>query len=187
MKWSKKKRARLLLSTVLLMVIMEGVGPSALADSKTRKDADDAAGKLDVQSVQWKHSSGRLLIHHLTTYEAWTNDVFQKGSYIFFSFKMGDRRRQLFVSTSEDGTLFGQMTDPDTGRIVGFAKVWRPDERSLQVEFPRRFLGRSVSRYKWEVTTNFHEEGHPECGTQGSGVISCPDRVPDTGRLAHDL
>jgi hypothetical protein len=57
----------------------------------------------------------------------------------------------------------------------------------LKTEFPRSLLGKGVKAYRYFVQSDFHEDGHPDCGVSGSAVVVCRDRAPDSGSIRHEL
>lgn len=168
---------------LLLMV------PVALADRARVEDADDSPGSLDIRFVGHRHEN-RLLVHRIRTYEDWDMTVLQEGSYFYVMFHTdGDKKpdRLIFVAPAPDGTPFAQMKNPKNNRIVGYAKVWHPTDQVLQLEFPRRMLGKDVTKYRWKAESVFHQEGHPECGTSGDAISQCPDHAPQRGTVGHKL
>lgn len=184
-----RKVSRLPTLLVLLAVTATLFTGVANADFKRRTDGDDSSGMLDLRSASHAHRSG-LLVHSVETYEPWENEILVDGLTRFnflFSYR-GSPRRQLVVEVADDQqSLFAEMSDWRTGKIVGYAKVWRPDERSLRVEFPKRLLSRKLAKYRWSVSSGYHQSGPPPCGDAEGVSTACTDHVPDSGMILHDL
>lgn len=173
-------------AALAVALILVATTPAA-ADRKVRVDPDDSTGALDIAEVAHNHNRG-LLTHRLTTYERWETSVLEDGlSDIYFDFFVGDRYVYARVDVSPDGTLFGEMRNRDTERIIGFVKVWRPSKRKLRIEFPKRMLGRNVTSYRWSASTSFHRDGHETCGSGPHIIIACIDYAPSRGYIRHSL
>ena len=56
------------------------------------------------------------------------------------------------MGVSPDGTLYGEVLRWNGETILGYVKAWRPDDRTLQIEFPIRTLRRGLDRYSWDVS-----------------------------------
>lgn len=181
------RRAVLATATVLGLLVV--AVPAALADNVTRSDPDDSTGGLDIASIAHSHSEG-VLVHRFSTYEAWDTAVLQDGlSYAKFNFFIDQRYITATVDVEDDGTLYAEIRNFRTQRIIGFAKVWRPDERSLRIEFPKRVLGRGVTSYRWSALTSFHQQGHESCDSDSetTTVVACGDPAPTRGFITHRL
>ena len=169
----------------------------ALADVVTRHDGEAADnGPLDIKVVSHGHRDGGL-IHTLTTYEPWRNRALRhSSSWIALMFdrrsgSFGDER-YLRIEYSQDKGLHARMTTFGThgpGEFIGRVDVWRPTRRSLRVRFPRRYLGRNVSRYEWRATTSFEDRAtcrsSPDSADQGGCIDSAPGR--NQTAIEHDL
>jgi hypothetical protein len=46
--------------------------------------------------------------------------------------------------------------------LLGYARVWRDDDRSITFAFPRRWLGSDVDGYSWSVLSDSNQEGCQE-------------------------
>lgn len=161
------------------------------AGTATREDGNDSPGLLDVQRVVHGHAGDGILLHRFKTFEKWDWSIFENETFADFSFFVnGGRRvdRTLTVTTSPDGTPYAEMYDRD-GDTVGYARVWKPTPRSLQVEFHRSLLGKNVDSYRWKLLTTFHEDDHEKCGTSGNAIKLCPDAAPNRGKgkIRHRL
>lgn len=178
--------AAIVLATLVALVPANGVN----ADEQTREDPGaEAPGPLDIRSIGHSHEDRGLLVHSATTAESWSSSILQGGASTieWFFLVKGEVRRAGITKAAEDGTLYTEMIRWPTNRILGFAKTWKPDEQTIQVEFPRRLLGRGVEKYRWYVQTIFHQPDHPECGDAGGVRTKCYDRAPDRGSLGHSI
>ena len=183
-------KTRVVLASVAMsLVVLSSVGTS-LASPVVTPDPDDSPGKLDVSSVtQYRagtEAGARLrIIHSLTTYEPWDSNLLH-FNYIYFHFCTdgdGDGEKQAIVTwrggqKALDAWVSEPGTDREHSRTV---KVFRPDDASLAIKIPLKALGKRVHlhNYGWDVLTQFHEEGHPVCGTTDDMYWICGDRVPD--------
>lgn len=177
-----------MLVVLLVLGLLQG---TAFADTTTRTDGDDANGLLDLQSGTHTHlrraDSQRLLVHELRTHEAWREREWG-DSYVRVLFSTDDDptwERQLYVART-GGNFYAEMTSR-RGKIVGYAKVFRPNRRTLRMEFPKALLPTGTDSYKWFATSVFSEPSHPDCGTQGDVAVLCFDRLPNRGRITHHL
>lgn len=137
---------------------------SAVADTKVVEDADDTQGVFDIASVSHGHTE-RLLLHTMTMYEAWENAVLADDStYVTFTFYYGRGNfKFITVDVAPDGSLFAEIVRWDGETVVGYAKVWRPDDRTLQIEFPKRALQRGLNRYSWDAHAVYRGPAGSEC------------------------
>lgn len=71
------------------------------------------------------------------------------------------------------GTFFGCVQRFDE-KLVGTRLASRPDQHSVKVTIPKRWLGRNARVYRWRAATSFEEDGHPEC--------SPPENLPPERR-----
>lgn len=174
--------------------VILGVAPAAVADSDSVSDSEDL-GALDISMASHGHGiefSEPILVHTVTTYRDWDSDLLRNGSgSIRWLFDIDrDRRYELGlrVSATEDGSLYGELDHSGSGRLIGYAKVSRADNRSLTAEFPESLLKRllrknGVRAYEWSVSTEYTDPDDPECSTyQLSG--HCDDAA---GRVRHRI
>lgn len=145
-------------------------GP-AFAHTQTTLDGADSAGALDLVAARNKHQdSSKALILKLVTYESWQ----QLGGMTFVSFEFdknndGEPERCLDIgvdgtlqATMYKGTFSGCVLRADEQRI-GSRLATRPDEHSIKVAIPKRWLGRNSKSFRWRAATSFEEEGHADC------------------------
>jgi hypothetical protein len=164
----------------------------AQADHRSAMDLDDSPSALDISSIRHGHAYRGVLVHRIETYEPWDNALLE--SY-YNSFTLGlqygpnfRRFRYINIDAAPDGSLSGEINHPREGRVLGYAKVWRTDDRSFKVAFPQRILSKDLRVYKWTVASSFHDDQVAECSSDGEGhVISCADRAPDGRLIRHKL
>ena len=185
-----RKRFGLVLGVLLLF------GSPAAADTVARSDGEQTSGSLDIKAVSHGHRGTRLT-HTLRTYERWRNRALRDdSSWIALIF---DRRpdsldddRYLRIDYSKERGLYARMTTfgaHGPGSFIGRVDVRRLTQRSVKVRFPKRFLGRSVSRYEWRAITSFEDtqacRSSPDSASQGG----CLDYAPGRHRpgIEHDL
>lgn len=185
------------------------VGPVS-ADFVEISDADENASALDIKFAQHRHrrqDRGKsLLVHEVETYEAWDSSLLDTESVIaslIFHFDLDGAydapiralgfcgegfERTLEVDVAPDGSLFAEMRRTH-GPVYGYAKVWRPDNRTLRVSFPRRLLKRHLANYRWCVDTGYHDPSRiaDDCGASDDREVFCVDRAPDRRAKNHRL
>lgn len=166
-------------------------------DVKTRMDADDNPGRLDVRSAMHAHkvveaSGQRLLRHRIETYEGWRSRILDGGStsiHLFFNTDDDGRPERSLSIDRYEGALFAEMKDPfdDESPVFGYALVWRPNRSRIAVQFPVELLGPGVDSYRWYVQTNFNSPQHARCGDVGDVSVVCIDRAPSRRTVLHNL
>ncbi len=177
------------LSVILLMTVV--AVPSAWGDEASRRDRDEAGSqmKLDVARISHGHrrrERSRLLLHVVR----FQDDVESRDFYggfgglqLFFDVdadKAYERSLRFFLNP--DGSVTPVMQKPGP-RVVGFANWWRPDPRTVKIEFPRSLLGNRVRNYRWRVGTAQNEPCEPD-DPDGLQADGCFD---GTRSLTHDL
>lgn len=158
------------------------------ADGLSRDDPDDAGHQLDVAETSHGHlkvRGGRFLTHRISTFEAWENSVLEGSSLrIFFNLDRDpETERTLLVTLNEDGSLNAEMHG--NGKLRGYARAWRPDDRTVKVAFPPSLLRRGLEVYRWRVETV--GPGFPEQKCSPDPDQPCLDLVPDRGFIRHKL
>lgn len=125
-------------------------------------------------------------MHSVTTYKRWGRRLLRQFSKEFvLEFRFSGRRRTLYIDIARDKSMYGEMENPRTGEVVGYAKVFKVDRRTIQVDFPLRLLGRKVDRYQWRAISTYHDDDSRSCGVQGDVVLLCTDVAPNTSWLSH--
>ena len=177
----------------LLALLLGVVGTSAFADRVDRRDPDDTTGVLDVgliahghDKVHFRTSGGsytqKLLVHTITMRESWDNDLLRSGNKLWVYFNLdrdGKQERSLLIRANPDGSLYGEMFAGPTGGsyVRGYARIWRPDDRTLKLAFPAFLLDSKLDTYRWRVYTAYSDPADPTC--------PCEDFAPDLRYLRH--
>ena len=185
---------RLSIGFACAVMLLMGAAPG-LADSASLRDANDAFGRLDIESITQGHTTGakRMLMHRVETYGSWNKSSLRHdGSYIhlLFTTDKDNRPERALVVDVQGNRITAEMHSWSKGGIgdtvYGHARVARPNSRSVRVVFRRNMLGDDVTEYGWHVDSQFHQNGHPHCGTENHVVIVCPDSAPnDTHPYAY--
>jgi hypothetical protein len=187
-----RRTARLLGISLTAALMIGGV---AGADQKNMDDPNDAEGAMDIQSISHGHKRrqldevGRyqhLLVHRFETFDAW-EDIEVNRSIISFSF--GEKRewgRSLRIRMDRSGALYGEML-AGHDRLVGYARVTRPDDRSLRVIFPRSLLQKGATAYRWSVNIQPKLKSHPECVHDPNSDVVSNDCLDTAAFLVHEL
>lgn len=182
---------------LLALTLIAAVPTPVLANKKTVTDPDDVNGEIDIQAVSHGHGSNRTLVHRVEMFEEWlSSDLEPEESWIALLFDI-DRdnfndNRYLRIDYSEEEGLYADMyyqgiSGP--GEPIGEVRVSRPDERSVKVRFPKRFIKKRLKVYRWRAITSFEDDGEcssePDSGDQGG----CLDYVPPPKKpgILHDL
>jgi hypothetical protein len=162
------------------------------ADTAARADADDSAGMLDIAEVHHRHMKRGVLVHTITTYDAWDNSALEDPRnefYVFLQFGPQMRRfRSIVIDVASDGSLSGEIQHPTKDVLLGYVQVVRTSDRSFEVAIPKRAIARELPAYRWSAASNFHDSDVPECSDDGQGhVIECGDSAPNQGWIHHRL
>lgn len=97
--------------------------------------------------------------------------------------KNGDGNPERCLDIGRDGSLkaqmyrdsfFGCVIQADENKVGDGALANRPDEHSVKVTIPKRWLGRNSKVYRWRAATSFEEDGHADCAP--------PENVPPERR-----
>lgn len=174
--------------TMMLVVLM---GSSALADQKTVQDPRDEDQRMDPVEATHGHADNLddVLAHTVTAAALWEDgDLYELEVRIWLPnrTKQWDRRIVVASNRIDDETrssweaLFFDKRD----RIRGHANAWRPDERSLRIEFSRRLLPAKFDTYRWVVRAIVGCRSAEDGGLCGGPKL---DRVPDSGKVRHNL
>lgn len=165
----------------------------ARAEYSAFGDPHDVAGRLDVDWVAHGHlhtDAGRLLKHVVKMFRGWGKRQLrgpQSFINIFFNTD-GDTgfERRLNIDV-RDGRLRALMTKFRSGERVGIARHWHPTSKRIAVMFSPELLGSAIDGYEWIVLSIYHRGGDGPCGTRSDVVKTCIDRVPNRGRVVHQL
>ena len=149
----KRRSLRLSLVAVAAFVSIASV---ASGDTTRVQDdlAHDTSDRVDIKWVEHGHS-GRNLTHTLRTYDPWPGRLLRKDNTIQLYLAPGSSRdaetRRVLVVGYRNGRLMARMRDVTSSEVVGRADLTRPDQRTVRLEFPRRFIQRGLKAYRWKV------------------------------------
>lgn len=128
-----------LVGMIVASLLAVGSALPAVADSSVTTDEQDTNDVMDLAAAGHAHGSrANILVHRITTHQAWTNTDF-RGARIVFWLPDQDRApdRSLLVDLNPDDSLRAYMIN-NKGLLLGYANVFRSAERTLKVEFPVR-------------------------------------------------
>ena len=186
-----KKRIKVLGAIVVALLVL--LPTTAWGHTQTRLDPDDTPGPLDLVVARHSHrttdSGGIVLRFRAVTYETWEDSVLEGpgGFAVEFNLPGGDPvDRCLLISRREvspgvfrlQGSMFKRCIFFE--ELVGITKnVSRPDEHSLRISLPIRFLGKNVHSYRWRMASGYEDEKSKECKPPhphvDGGYGSCSD------------
>lgn len=165
---------RLLVGVLILLVSVP-----AYANTRAVEDAETGDTMDAVEATHGHHSTEKgVLVHRITMAQPWDNsDLVAVSINIRLSKAKARPAKRVWVDQNADGSLRTRILER-RGQVLGHGNAWRPDDRSLQVEFSRKLLGRKITAYRWRVKI-FQPcpQSQPEC------VIEF-DFVPDKGEKA---
>jgi hypothetical protein len=148
----------------------------AYADTRAVEDPETGDTMDAVEATHGHHSSEEgLIVHTVTMAQPWDNSGLVAISIkVRFPKADGKPARRVWVDQNPDGSLRARILG-SRGQVLGHGNAWRPDDRSVQVEFSRELLGWKVTAYRWRVKI-FQPcpPSQPDC------VIEF-DYVPDKG------
>jgi hypothetical protein len=169
--------------------------------SDTQGDNTDPEGHsthLDIASLSFGHRQNpstpaepRELTLRVDMFEPWTNEVLvDRNETVTFHIRVNKARcinRVLDIRLTPDGNLYGDMIGGCGGpaKFFGYVRVWRPNDRSLKVAFPRSMLGPRAERFGVRVLTS---NTRGECQRpSGESTEPCEDVAPEDSLLIHEL
>ena len=170
----------------------------ALADTDAHSDADDTRGILDVAGFEHGHkrvSGKRKLVHRISTYEGWDRNDLTRNSSLQIEFQLPGRNRtnppeRLLVINVRNDNLRARMysTLGDPPKFLANVGLSRPSRRTVEVTFPKRLLRRSLSRYRYRVSTYYLKRG-TSCGVPEGCADDAPDARANGNRnwVLHEL
>lgn len=177
-------RSRLQVGTLLVGLVIAQT-PFAHGDSASRVDGNDTPGRFDIKVIRGGHTADGTISQSLATYSPWKKRLLRDFSKEFLlEFRFLGRRRTLYVKIARDKSLYGELENA-RGEVVGYAKTFKSDRRTIQVSFPARLLAPNLDIYRWRAMSTFHDERSRSCGVQGDVVLLCTDLAPSTGWMTH--
>lgn len=148
----------------------------ALADTTVQEDPETDDIMDVVEATHGHHAAERgVLAHTITMAEPWGNEDLEAAVInIRLSSDEGRLARRIWVDQNADGSLRTRVLGRK-GNVLGHGNAWRPDERTLRVEFSKRQLSRRVDSYKWRVKV------FQPCPQSEEDCVVEFDFVPDKG------
>lgn len=135
---------------------------------------------LDIASVGHGHK-GRLVRHRLETHRTWKNSLLLRSEGGQISFYLSTNRDAAFERRIDIVLRSGKLTGVirnRSGRVLGRVAATRPNAKTVQVVFARKFLGRRVASYRWFAFAGIHcKRKYDLCG----------DRSPAAALILHRL
>jgi hypothetical protein len=162
------------------MVALVAVG-NAYADTKRISDGNDRPGPLDIRSASHGHDGDRV-VHTISTFSRWRPGLVGRNTSNLLAVEIsrdGDPALEYVVLVfSKNGRMVGRIIRLPRGLVTGFAKVSRPNARTVRVSIPLSELG-DPGAYRWDAHSQF----------QAAGACSdfCIDRAPNSGLVLHDV
>ncbi len=170
---------------VVAVVAVLGVALSAiaLADTRTVRDDRDRDQKVDPVAVTHGHhaSLDDVLEHDIEMAAGWAEGELL-GANLRVWLPDGDRSpdREVYVGTNLDGSMYALVRDAK-GRTRGYGNVWMPDRRTIRIELAEATLSRKLRSYRWRALVTM------ECSASEGECIPQRDRVPDSGKIRHEV
>jgi len=164
-------------------------------NSGTNRSDEPVTGRLDIAKLTQEHQppspsrEHELLVHRVTTYDEWSNDLISSGDvFLDLSFESAKGQTGVSIGVNEDGTLYGRASFYNYRRqesaARGFARVWRPDSRTLVVALWRDQIwpghANELTNYTWRAHSTDRDCSNV---SGGDAIIACNDYGPDDGFL----
>ena len=149
-----RRRAGGYLAGVLSGLVV-AAGPSpASADTGAIVDGNDVAGRLDIRRATQGHAGRRAVTHSVTTFRRFRSSFLRGQNVLTFQFDTNGRparfERLVFVLWT-NGRLRALVSN--RRRIIGAARVSRPNGRTVRVKVRERLL--NPAGYHWLVASFF--------------------------------
>ncbi len=176
---------------LLLLGACVALSPSASADEGSRNDADEGGSQmaLDVARIEHGHKKrgrSRLLLHTVVFQKpVESENLYQGFGGLMLLFDVdADPADDLALRfmLNPDQSVTSWMYGPGP-RTRGFANFWRPNERTVKIEFPVRLLKVRLRSYRWRVLAAQDAPCHP----QEPGEPTTDGCLDDTRWLSHKL
>ncbi len=158
--------------------------PGALADRRSVADeVDERAAPLDIASIGHGHDARGRLVHRVAIRQPWRLRALRPGrGELALLFDVDGRlvgghprfERALVIET-RSGRLHAEMRGRrNHQRVLGRVKVWRPDNRTVKVAFPKALLRRGLAEYHWFARTLVYEGEYIRGGDAAPGETTAP-------------
>ena len=155
----------------------------AMADTRTVSDPRDRSQKVDpVAATHGHHASLEGVVTHTIEAAEPISAADLLGVNLRIWLPDGDAApdREVYVAENPDGSMYALVTDAK-GRPRGYGNAWMPDRRTIQVDLAEMMLSRKLSTYRWRALVSF------ECSSSEGECMPERDRIPDSGRIRHDV
>jgi hypothetical protein len=166
-----RRRAGGYLAGLLAGLVVAAVPSQASADGRAILDGNDVAGRLDIRRATQGHAGPRAVIHSVTTFQRFRSSLLRGENALTFQFDTNGRparfERLVFIVWT-NGRLRALVSNGR--RIMGAARVSRPNRRTVRVKVRERLL--DPAGYHWLVASFF----------QGKF-----DVAPNQGLAFHDM
>lgn len=190
-------RVTAVVAAAIAATLMTGVPSNADEQSFADAAGDNLFGQpaaaLDISAVSSGHDYVRgadnragILHHRVETYDEWPDSLITDGpGRLSLLIQARDESFSVGILANPDGSLYGRIvTGGRDLEVAGYARVWRTDRRSIDVELPQSVVDRGerpLYSYDWRVLTS-----DERCSFQTGDVItSCYDLSPDTAFHTH--
>ena len=177
----------------LVVVAPSKADEQAFADPAGDNRFGRPGAALDISAVSAGHDYVRgadnragVLHHRVETYDEWPDSLITEGpGHLSLVIQARHETFSVGVLANPDGSLYGRIvTGGRDLEIAGFARAWRTDSRSIDIELPQSVVDRGerpLYSYDWRVQTS-----DERCSFQQSDVITyCYDLSPDSGSHTH--
>jgi hypothetical protein len=135
---------------------------------------------LDIASVAHGHKA-RLVRHRLETHRTWKKSLLSRSEGGQISFYLSTNRDAAFERRIDIVVRSGKLTGVirnRSGRVLGRVAATRPNAKTVQVAFARRFLGRRVASYRWFAFAGIHcKRKYDLCGDRSPAAALVPHRL----------
>ena len=149
-----RRRAGGYLAGVLAGLVVAAAPSPASADERAIADGNDVAGRLDIRRATQGHVGTQAATHSVTTFRRFRSSLLRGENGLTFHFDTNGRparfERLVFVLWT-NGRLRALVSN--RRRIIGAARVSRPNGRTVRVKVRARLL--NPAGYHWLVASFF--------------------------------
>ena len=142
------------LAVVLAGLVVAAAPSPASADGRAILDGNDVAGPLDIRRATQGHAGRKAVTHSVTTFRRFRSSFLRGQNVLTFQFDTNGRparfERLVFVLWTK-GRLRALVSN--RRRIIGTARVSRPNGRTVRVTVRKRLL--NPAGYRWLVASFF--------------------------------
>ncbi|MDQ3953714.1 MAG: hypothetical protein M3279_12260 [Actinomycetota bacterium] len=155
----------------------------ALADTRRISDPRDRSQKVDPVAAEHAHHES---LDGVLTHTVEAAEPISAGEFLGMNLRIwlpdGDVApdREVHVGENPDGSLYALVSD-SKGRTRGYGNAWMPNRRTIRVDLAEMTLARKLASYRWRALVTF------ECSSSEGQCTAQRDRIPDSGRIRHDV